>query len=101
MTQQTNKQPDWEKKLNKFIGWDSKFGLHISDGIDSCSGTDEEQEKMAKQWLIKFISKNFISKEKLVREINSKRHTRCMPTKDGKGCQHNELLFDLLELIKK
>ena len=45
MTQQTNKQPDWEKKLNKFIGWDSKFGLHISDGIDSCSGTERNKKK--------------------------------------------------------
>lgn len=27
------------------IGWNSEYGAHISDGADSCSGDDKEEEE--------------------------------------------------------
>ena len=40
---------------NNMIGWNSKFVLNISDGVDSCSGEDYEEQEKAKRYLIKRI----------------------------------------------
>ena len=37
---------EFTKFLDEKIGWGY---LHISDGVDSCSGTDEEEEAQAKE----------------------------------------------------
>lgn len=50
----TDKVKVW---VNRFIGWNSRYGLHISDGVEQCSGTDEEAEKKAKKMLYKYLKR--------------------------------------------
>jgi hypothetical protein len=46
-----------KRLANNMIGWNSKFGLHISDGVDSCSGEDYEEQEKARKYLIKRIQR--------------------------------------------
>ena len=97
-----DKQPDWEKEWREILIRSLFSGEQV--GIKRIFKLHPKRQCWI-EWghLEKVISDllhHFISKEELAEKIKSKRHTRCMPAKDGRGCMHNEVLSDLLELIK-
>lgn len=48
----------WTKKDRRFVNSIIRWGyLHISDGVEACSGTDTEKEEKAKKRIINRLNK--------------------------------------------
>lgn len=85
---------------NTLIGWNSRYGLHISDGVDSCSGEDKEEMEKAKQYIAKrvkkLLSEALEAQEKRIEEI-----IKGMKIKDRCDFTYNEALTDILSKLKE